>query len=110
MTYGSTDPPRQWNDLHYFSPDGRVIRYREEDGRVERVDDVVTWTVEGGRLMTLNDIKPENRIAYVLHDTPDGRVAYYIHMPFSRANGVLSRRTSEVCSGEPVVTPEAGGV
>ena len=105
MTYGSVDPPREWNELHFFSPDGRIIRYREEGGRIERIDDVVTWAIEAGRLMTLNDIKPGNRIAYVLHDTPDGRVAYYIHLPGSRANRVLSRRTSEIRAGEPVVTP-----
>ena len=23
MTYGSVDPPREWNELHFFSPDGR---------------------------------------------------------------------------------------
>jgi len=105
MTYGSVDPPRQWNDLHFFSPDGRIIRYKEEAGRVERLDDVVTWMVEAGRLVTVNDIQPGNRIAYVLHDTPDGRVAYYIYMPGSRADGVMSRRTSAIRAGEPVAAP-----
>jgi len=106
MRCGSVDPPREWSDLHYFSPDGKIVRYKEESGRIERVDDVVTWSIdEAGRLVTLNDIQPGNRIAYTLHDTPDGRVAYYIYMPGTRANGVLSRRTSEIRAGEPVVTP-----
>jgi hypothetical protein len=100
---GSVDPPREWKDLHYFAPDGRIIRYKEENGRIARVDDIVTWSIEGGRLVTLNDIQPGNRIAYTLNDTPEGRVAYYIHMPGTRAHGVLSRRTSEVRSGEPPV-------
>jgi hypothetical protein len=104
MQYGSLDPPRQWKDLHYFSPDGTVIRYREEAGHIERLDAVVTWTVEDGRLVTVNDIRPGNKITYRLADTPDGRVAYYIHAPGSRANGVLSRRTSAVQSGEPAAT------
>ena len=104
LTYGMVDPPRQWNDLHFFAPDGRIIRYKEEDGKIERVDDVVTWAIEDGHLVTLNDIQPGNRIVYTLNDTPDGRVAYYLHMPGTRADGVLSRRTSEVRAGEPAVT------
>ena len=102
MHVGSADPPREWNDLYYFAPDGRIVRYKEEAGRIEHVDDLVTWTIEDGRLVTLNDIQPGNRIAYTLADTPDGRIAYYIHMPGTRAHGVLSRRTSQVRAGEPI--------
>jgi hypothetical protein len=102
--YGSVDPPRRWSELRYYSPDGRVIDYLEEDGQTKLVPGDVTWGIEGKLFVTLNDHRPGNRNRYVLKETPDGQIAYYIHAPLSRLNGRLSRRTAAVRPGEPVTT------
>jgi hypothetical protein len=64
----------------------------------------VTWEIEGNLFVTLNDIRPGNRSCYVLKETPDGQIAYYIHAPMSRLNGQLSRRTVAIRAGEPLAT------
>jgi hypothetical protein len=95
---------RVWNELRYYAPDGRIICYEEVGSEVKRVPSELTWSVDHGRLTTLGDICPGNRSTYVLRDTPDGQIAYYIHLPLSKLNRRLSRKTIAVHEGAPVET------
>jgi hypothetical protein len=107
--YGSNDPPRNWKEMRYYSPDGRVIQYEEEGGRTRLIPGNVTWSIEGGLFVTLNDLQPGNKNRYLLRETPEGQIGYYIHAPFSRIHGILSRRTVAIQAGEPVATEAAAG-
>ncbi len=99
-------PVRSWTELRYFAPDGRLVSYEEEQGgKVRRLDVEMAWSVEGGCLVIVGDIHPGNRNQYRLRETPTKQIGYHAHVPRSRLNGMLSRRTIGVRKGRPV---EAG--
>jgi len=103
---GSLEPRREWNELRYYAPDGRVVEYEEEAGQTRLIPGDIRWSIDGDIFETLNDIEPGNRNRYVLRETPDGQIAYYIYVPASRINGKLSRKTVATRSGEPVATTQ----
>jgi hypothetical protein len=103
--YADPKPPGFRTELRHYSADGRVLQFEESaDGQVKPVTGNITWSIEDGLLVTLNDIQPGNRNCYVMRETPEGQMMYYIHAPLTRINGKLSRRTTAIRDGEPIVT------
>ncbi len=99
------DPKREYDDLKYYHPDGRLTCYEQEGDSIKRLPVAAEWKVTRGLLKTRNEHHPGNKNAYTLWETPEGQIAYYIHAPFSRVNRRLSGSTIAVREGEPVETP-----
>jgi hypothetical protein len=98
-------PPRRWRELRYYAPDGRMIGYAEEGGRVRAYPAVVTWRVEGNLLETVTSLEPGKTRRYRLGLGPDGQLSYHHVEPGSPLDGIVFR-TVEIRRGEPSVTDD----
>jgi hypothetical protein len=96
-------PPRRWRELRYYAPDGRMVGYAEEDGRVRAYPAIVTWRVEGDLLETVTSLEPGKTRRYRLALGPDAQISYHHVEPGSPLDGLVFR-TIEIRRGEPSVT------
>jgi len=107
----TTDPPRRWRELRYYTADGRMPGFKEEDGRIEPYPAAVTWRIQDGLLETVSSLAPEKTTRYKLMARSDGQIAYYFHEPGSQLHRLCGFHTIEIRAGEPQVTaPPVSGV
>lgn len=95
------DPKREYDELKFYSPDGNLICYERENGNLKQLDVDAAWSVKDNILRTTGQYGPGTANAFTLYQTPDSRIAYYIHEPFSRLNGRLSGTTTSVLTERP---------
>jgi hypothetical protein len=97
----SLEPRREYDELKYYSPDGKLVCYERENGELKPLELASTWAVKDDLLHTLGQHRPGNRNVFAVWETPAGQIAYYIHLPFSTPNRSPSGTTTEVLAGEP---------
>jgi len=95
------DPKREYDELKFYSPEGKLICCERENGILKQLDVDATWSVKDDILRTTGQYGPGTRNSFTLYQTPDARIAYYIHEPFSRLNGKLSGTTTSTLTGPP---------
>jgi len=95
------DPKREYDELKFYSPDGKLICYERESGTLKQLDVDAGWSIKDNILRTTGQYGPGTANAFTVYLTPDGRIAYYIHEPFSRLNRLLSGTTTSVLNEPP---------
>ena len=97
------DPNREYDELKFYSPDGKLICHERENGALRQLNVDAAWSVKNNIVRTTGQYGPGTRNAFTLFQTSDGRIAYYIHEPFSTLNGRLSGITSQAFTGDPAL-------
>jgi hypothetical protein len=98
------DPKREYDELKFYSPDGKLICYERENGALKQLNVDAAWSVKDDILRTTGQYGPGTANAFTLYQTPDDCIAYYIHEPFSRLNGMLSGITTQTYASSPSST------
>lgn len=100
-------PAREWKEFYYYAPDGHLRIYEEEGGVLKLPPREATWEIQKGRLAILDRALSPRMRYYILKDAPQGQIAYYIHAPWQKVNGLLTRIVAEIRDGEPVADHSA---
>jgi hypothetical protein len=100
-------PPRQWLELRYYAPDGRMPSYAEGNGQTRAYPGRVTWTVKEDLLEISSSLEPTGPRRYRVALGPDGQFSYYHVEPESPIDGMIEFRTVEIRSSEPSAPAEA---
>jgi hypothetical protein len=94
------DPPREYDELKFYSTDGKLVCSERENGALKELERDANWSVKDDVLRTTGQFGPGTRNDFTLYQTPDGRIAYYIHEPFSTLNGKLSGTATTLVTGK----------
>lgn len=93
------DPRREYDELKFYSADGKLVCSERENGSSKELDRDANWSLKDDVLRTTGQFGPGTRNDFTPYHTPDGRIAYYIHEPFSTLNGKLSGTATVLVAG-----------
>ena len=95
------DPKREYDELKFYSPDGKLICYERENGALKQLNLDAAWSIKDDLLRTTGQYGPGTANSFTLYQTQGGHIAYYIHEPFSTLNNKLSGMTWQVLAADP---------